>query len=875
VPASRPGGFRLGIAARLVLLVLAATLPFLVLFGLRARERRDEAQATLERATAARARDAADQLDARLREVHAALATLGRAVRPVRAARATNDSLLLATAEVLADLGVILNAYDASGENVGTSVRPAPAEREIDPVRRQLLDRIGRARGLTVGEPERYDSASDPWWIAAGLPIVDRGGRVAGAVAAVMSVGGLTTPLRRAAQDVEDAVVIKVVDADDHVIARVPDAVHLTGRRFEGHPLLAAAASGEPYLGERAGLDGVVRTYATAPLARVPWRVLVGTAPGAAAATRQRLLVRELLVFSVTVTVALVLALTLGRRITRPVRELSADARRLADGDLAHRSEVRAGWEVGTLAATLNQMAASVAQGRDALAASEQRWRLLFERSPLPMWMTDRHTLRFVAVNEAATRQYGWTREEFLAMTLMEVRPPEAREEFGRVVSSEPESDSYRGRWMHWRKDGSRMVVDVSIRDVVLDDQPARLSVLVDVTEAVSAASALERSREELRQTQKMEALGRFAGGIAHDFNNLLTGIIGYADLVMGELPPGSTSRSDVEQLRRTAMRAATLTQQILAFSRRQVLQPQVLALGQQLAGMAGLLSRVIGDHIRVTVQAAPDLWPVLADPSQVEQVLLNLALNARDAMDAGGTLTIAAQNVTVAPNDPAHPSIPPGEWVQVAVRDTGQGMTPEVQARLFEPFFTTKPRGKGTGLGLAMAYGIVEQSGGRMRAESTPGQGASLLVYLPRTHEAPAVVLPARGREREAVGGVVLIAEDEPTVRAVAAEALGRLGYVVLVAADGASALEVAARHEGPIDLLVTDVVMPGMSGPQLADALRARRPGTPVLFMSGYADDDVLLEGVQSAGLPFLPKPFTPAELARRVREAMAASR
>ncbi|MBI3790159.1 MAG: response regulator [Gemmatimonadetes bacterium] len=873
---ARTTGIRLGIAARLVLLVLAATLPFLLLFALRAGERRDEAARDTWRATAARANDAADRVDGRLREVHAALAAVGRAVRPSAAATAVNDSVLLEVSQLLSPLGVVINVYDLSWRNVGTSLRPIPPKRQIDDLRRALLREIARTRRFAVGEPETLDPVTGPWGIAVGIPITAANGTQVGSAVAVMLADALASPLQRGTRGgaaLADGGIISVIDRDGHVIARAPTADGFVGRSFAEHPLVRELQSGRDSLGVIEGLDGQRRAYAAAALEEAPWHVLVGTTPAVAEEAGRRLLLRELAVFAATIIAALALALVIGRRITGPVQRLALDARALAEGDFAHRSTVRASWEAGDLARALNQMAASVAHGRDELAAGEQRYRALFDLSPLPMWMTDRTTLRFVAVNDAATRQYGWTRDEFLGMTLMDVRPPEARDEFRQVVGREPESDSYRGRWMHWRKDGSRIVVDVSIRDVVLDGRSARLSVLVDVTEAVAAAAALERSREELRQTQKMEALGRFAGGIAHDFNNLLTGIIGYADLLLPDLPAGSETRHDVEQIRQAAGRAAALTQQILAFSRRQVMQPQVLDLTQVIAGMGGLLQRVIGDHIRVEVTGAGDLWPVTADPSQLEQVVMNLALNARDAMEGGGTLSITTRNVVIGTNDPAHPGIPPGEWVLLSVRDTGAGMSPEVQARIFEPFFTTKPRGKGTGLGLATAYGIVEQSLGRMRVESVSGVGSTLHVYLPRSADTEPVVTQAtRTGAPPVTGGVILLAEDEPTVRAVAAEALGRLGYVVLVASDGPSALEAAERHQGRIDLLVTDVVMPGMPGPALAAELRLRRPDVRVLFTSGYADDDATMGGMRTAGVPFLAKPFSPAELARRVREVLA---
>ena len=861
---------RIGIAVRLVLLVVASTLPFLFLFGLRARERSGEARQLTVDAVEGRANDVAARVDGRLREVNAALTAVGHAVRPTRASIATNDAALLDVAQMLAPLQVVINVYDSEGRNVGSSMRPAPADRVLAAERRALLARIRVSQHLEIGEPELIDADADAWGVAAGLPLRDTGGRFIGSAVAILPTDNLGVKSEVGSD--ERGVVVAIVDLDGHVIMQQPAGSGFVGRRFATHPLVRAALAATDSVGIVRGLDGVERFFAASGMEEAPWRVLVGSPPDAAASAGHRLLLRELAVFSTTMIIALLLAILTGRFITAPVQQLAIDARELADGKLSHRSTVRVSWELGDLADTLNQMAASLEQSRESLAAGEQRYRALFDLSPVPMWMTDRATMRFVAVNDATTRQYGWTREEFLRMTLMDVRPPETRTSFAEAVMLPPEGEFYRGRWVHWRKDASRIDIDVSIRDVVLEGRSARLSVLVDVTEEVAAAHALERSREELRQTQKMEALGRFAGGIAHDFNNLLTGIIGYAELVLPDLEAGSETRHDVDQIRLAANRAAALTQQILAFSRRQVMQPQTLALDQVIAGMGGLLQRVIGEHIRVTAISSDELWPVTADPSQLEQVIMNLALNARDAMPGGGTLDIATTNVTVGANDVLHDGVPAGQWVQLSVRDTGVGMTAEVRARLFEPFFTTKPRGKGTGLGLATAYGIVEQSGGRMRVESALGRGTTLHVYLPRSAEAESVVTaPHRAGAVEAVGGVILIAEDEPTVREVAAQSLRRLGYTVLTADSGVAALAVAEAHTAKIDLLVTDVVMPGINGPALAVQLRERRPGLPVLFMSGYADDDEVVGGIRLEGVPFLAKPFAPAELARRVREVL----
>ncbi|MBN9522390.1 response regulator [bacterium] len=379
--------------------------------------------------------------------------------------------------------------------------------------------------------------------------------------------------------------------------------------------------------------------------------------------------------------------------------------------------------------------------------------------------------------------------------------------------------------------------------------------------------------RDELHQAQKMEAVGQLAGGVAHDFNNLLTVINGYADLLLQGLPPGDPARELLGEIHKAGERSAGLTRQLLAFSRQQVLAPRVLDLNAVVADTASLLRRVIGEDVKLATAPGRGLWPVKADPGQVEQVLLNLAVNARDAMPTGGRLTIETADVELDESYAAgRPDARPGPHVLLAVSDTGHGMPPEVLARIFEPFFTTKGVGKGTGLGLATVYGIVKQSGGHVGVYSEVGVGTTFKVYLPRAESGPGggtapprPPAPPRGTE------TVLVVEDEDAVRALTRHVLRHAGYVVVEAADAGAAARAAEGRE--IDLLVTDVVMPGLGGRELAERLRASRPGLKVLYLSGYTDDAVVRHGVLHERVHFLQKPFTPAALAWKVREALDA--
>jgi NO-binding membrane sensor protein with MHYT domain/nitrogen-specific signal transduction histidine kinase/CheY-like chemotaxis protein len=377
---------------------------------------------------------------------------------------------------------------------------------------------------------------------------------------------------------------------------------------------------------------------------------------------------------------------------------------------------------------------------------------------------------------------------------------------------------------------------------------------------------------ERRQQSQRLEAIGQLAGGVAHDFNNLLTAILGNVSFVLAATPPGDSRYEDVREIERAATRAAELTRQLLAFSRKQILRPTILDLNSVLEHIMRMLNRLVGEHIEVTLRPDPALGLVRADVAQVEQVIVNLVVNARDAMRDGGRLTIETQTVALGPDSAGqHAGMAPGLYVLMAFTDTGVGMDPVTQGRIFEPFFTTKGLGQGTGLGLATVYGIVKQSGGTISVYSEPGRGSSFKVYLPQVaaeageNEAAAAPLAAEG------SGTVLLVEDEAVVRQLAARALRASGYRLLVATDAVEALRVSGEHEGPIHLLLTDVIMPGTTGPRLAAELVSAHPELRVLYMSGFTENAIAHHGVLDAETQFLQKPFTPAALALKVREVL----
>jgi PAS domain S-box-containing protein len=516
----------------------------------------------------------------------------------------------------------------------------------------------------------------------------------------------------------------------------------------------------------------------------------------------------------------------------------------------------------------------AIRDGEEALRSSEARFRALTEHATDMILVFDAEK-RIQYWSRSAEETLGWRSEEVLGRRLTElgiIHPDDAPllEEAQRDVDSGGrESSSVTARHRH--RDGSWRLVEGSGRSLL--DDPAVRGVVVnarDVTEQ-------RRLEDQFRQSQKLESIGRLAGGVAHDFNNLLTVILSCAEGIREAQADGRpVDPEDVDQIREAGERARDFTTQLLAFARKQVISPVPLDLNTVVRSSERLLRRVLGEDVELEVHAQDGLWLTLCDPGQMEQLLLNLAANARDAMPRGGKLVVETRNAVV---DPGHPAATPssGQSVYLVVRDSGGGMSPEVQERLFEPFFTTKEIGKGTGLGLATVHGIVTQNGGRVLVESEPGQGTTFEIRFPRTREDPgAAPRPAEPAAPAATRGTetILVVEDDPRVRAVTVRALRGAGHRVVVAGSGAEALGILEGERGPLHMVVTDVVMPGMSGRALVDALRARRPGLRALFVSGYPQEVIARRGVLDSGIEFLAKPFTPATLVVRVRALLDAA-
>lgn len=510
----------------------------------------------------------------------------------------------------------------------------------------------------------------------------------------------------------------------------------------------------------------------------------------------------------------------------------------------------------------------------DITEAKEQEasFQLLFDGNPVPMWVYDVETLRFCAVNEAAVSRYGYTREQFLSMPLLDIRPPEDRNAPPDPAAPwlvQGETDTV---WRHLTADGRRLEVEIFARPLVYQGRSARLIAAIDVTERRRAEAELREAERKLHHAQKMEALGQLTGGLAHDFNNLLGIIVGNLDILKERLRGGGDTEELIDESLQAALRGADLNRRLLAFARRQPLQPKVVDVNELLTNIGNLLRRTIGEQIELTVSTTRDLWPVRIDPSQLEACITNLAVNARDAMPKGGSLAIQTRNVSLTANDEKQLELAAGDYVIVEVQDTGVGIPGELLNRVFEPFFTTKAAGKGTGLGLSQVFGFVKQSGGHVKLESEVGRGTTVRLYLPRATgvDAKDVVETGGGSLQTSRGEMVLVVEDNAQMRRLLLRQLRELGYRAVEAEDPHSALRLLRAQR--FDLLLTDIVMPGgMSGWDLAGEALQLHTDLKVMFISGFPDLGNDSDGQVPAGCILLTKPFRKESLAEKLRQAL----
>jgi PAS domain S-box-containing protein len=518
----------------------------------------------------------------------------------------------------------------------------------------------------------------------------------------------------------------------------------------------------------------------------------------------------------------------------------------------------------------------AVQQANQSLASAERQYRRIFNGvmdavfvSTLP---EDESPGKFIQVNDRACYLLGYSRDELLQLGPYDIAEPEARDKMKALRVSLAAEGRILLETINVTKDGKRIPVEISAHVLDIDGAPALLSSVRDISERKTAETAKAKLEAELRQAQKLESVGRLAGGVAHDFNNLLTVINGYSGLLVNGLNVLDPLRTYAEEIGNAGERAASLTRQLLAFSRKQVIEPRLLNLNSTIRDAMPMLQRLIGEDIALTTRLSASLRQTVADPDQIHQVLMNLAVNSRDAMPDGGNLTVETANADITEDAAAaHEDAAPGRYVLMTVTDTGHGMDETVRQHVFEPFFTTKEFGKGTGLGLSTVYGIIRQSGGWIDVRSEVGVGTSFMVYLPRADGQPLPEPKAAGASTEEGNETILLVEDQAAVRAFTYAALKRHGYCVIEAADGEEAMAVAGQHPGRIHLLLTDVVLPGMNGKELSERLKALRPDLKVLFTSGYPADVIAHRGVLDHGVSFLHKPYSRQELAAKVRDLL----
>jgi len=502
------------------------------------------------------------------------------------------------------------------------------------------------------------------------------------------------------------------------------------------------------------------------------------------------------------------------------------------------------------------------------------RWfQLTVESSPDAVFWLNAEG-RFPYVNEQACRSLGYSREELMRLSLWDIDAEFTRDMWEAHWEKARKSGGARLERWHRRKNGTVFPVEISSKNVAFDNQVYHISYVRDISERVNANKEREKLEAQLIQSQKMESVGRLAGGVAHDFNNMLSVILGYSELIRTKTDPNDPAAREINQIQQAAERAQHITQQLLAFSRKQVFEPKILNINELINRFEDNLSRLIGEDIALKFFPSRNIENIEFDPTQIEQILMNLAVNARDAMPAGGSLTFETANVSL---DEAycreHVGFIPGNFVQISVSDNGSGMDTETITHIFEPFFTTKKMGKGTGLGLATVYGIVKQGGGFINVYSEPGRGTTFKIYIPVSTGEIEPLKEVEDRGPVAGSETVFLVEDDEMVRKVTELSLLKLGYAVLSAAGPEEALEAFPRAHNTVELLITDVVMPGMNGKDLYQRLKSARPDLRVLYMSGYTANVIVNHGVLEKGVQFISKPFNMLELSRKVRLALKA--
>jgi PAS domain S-box-containing protein len=774
---------------------------------------------------------------------------------------------------------------DPSGCNLSYGPVAAFSTGHIDLVR---LDGTVVCSSLKSGQPVTYAGQS---WLRASTPVIvapvvdaANGNQVAVYAYPIAQKGFFTWSLdlqpvgpklgTEYGSGVHQLEFLVITGDGSAIVARSENSAKWTGAKLAGTSFAQAAGPVD-----RSDVEGKPRWYAATNVDSAGWKVYVGADQATALANAARLQNEQLAVTAAGVIAVLLAVFIVYRRVAIPIERLSRSVRSSRGLDSPRPVPAGGPAQVSDLAQDFNEMITSLQREWAERESAQQNYLRLFEGNPLPTMFVDQLTHQFLEVNDSAAHTFGYSKGELVELRsddLLTLTEEEAADLQAARATGATKSMVRFGPLTVHKKDGTVMRALITSYEVNYGGRPAQVTMAEDVT-------VKEKLERQLNQSQRLESLGQLAGGVAHDFNNLLGVILNFAlfakEKVMatGGGAPGADLQQavkDIDRVVRASESAARLTHQLLAFARREVMRPQSLNVNSVVADLEPLVGRTLGEHIDFITSPGKDLWPALMDPGQLEQVLTNLAVNARDAMPNGGKLIIDCENVYV---DQAYAAgrltLKPGRYVRIRVTDTGTGMDAKTLQRVFEPFFTTKPKGHGTGLGLATVYGIINQAGGDISIYSELGTGTRVHVLLPAADEAPTPTELQTLQPRKGTSATILVVEDADDLREITSLILTKNGYQVITAANGPAALEVVKNQAGKIDLLLTDVVMPFMQGPELVDRIAASHPEMRVLYMSGYAQPMLGDSGTLEEGVLLIEKPFTEPVLLDRVEQALNA--